>query len=145
MKPITFLFFAILMVCLNLAANAQSVAPKGMTIPELAAMNPLPPNARVKGVVTSVDTGFGSKTTYVVKLDKVLTCELQYVKNDDNIYVEKKGDTIVFMRKALSTQGQPATLKTLAVGTTITVEGTLTKKPNGAVVLKGIASAGQGF
>ncbi len=141
---ITHFIFA---VTLSLCASAAALAQTAVTTQELAQSNPLPQSAKVKGVITRVDTGFGSKQAYVVTLDKVLVCELTWQKTGDSYTIEKNGDTLSFLEKipGMKITTPPKVVKTLAVGASLVVQGNLVRKPNGTVVLKGIASLGTGI
>jgi len=120
---------------------------------ELKTMPQLPANAQVAGSITEVEKGFGD-LSFVLKLDNAITCELTIPSNfkrpfnplsasgqlSESCQLEKQGNSIVFFYMFTEKKANPKKIPvmTLTVGGNASVQGLLSRKPNGAVYLKGI-------
>ena len=115
----------------------QSTAVNPFSVTELVNLDPLPTSGFVRGAITKLDRGFG-QVEIAVTLDGMMTCtvDLTGMTNHDGRWelVRKDESLQVIVR----TRGKPVVIRTFSVGHTITVEGLISRKPDGRLALKGV-------
>ena len=137
-------FALAVILSLFLAESKAYDSRPAITVEDLKTMQPLPLSAKVRGTITALDKGFGDKLAFVLKLDNLLTCEVNTsAAQFSRLEVEKKGQTLVFVNKGTGQKYSPpdTVIRTLLIGEQATVSGLIQKKANGSIVLKGTMEA----